>query len=121
MTSAVKGLTQLWFKTSCRYRQHEVLTRDEWILASTAALAQYLTDIGSVSACTRRQQYALSDSQPRKHKALNQCCFDAEPASHGEPVLDQHWVNVSFLLGVLTGHIVFCTSPGVEILKLLPN
>ena len=46
-----------------------------------------------------------------------------------EPVLvlllgqrsDQHWVNISCLLGVLTGHIVVCTSPGVKILKLLPH
>ena len=40
------------------FRQHEVLTRAEWILA------QHLTDIGSVSACTlwihHRQQKAPS-------------------------------------------------------------
>ena len=28
--------------------------------------------IGSVSACTRAQQYALPDPQPSKHEALNQ-------------------------------------------------
>ena len=41
---------------ACRYCQHEVLTRAEWILASTGDAAQLLTVIGSVSACTRRQQ-----------------------------------------------------------------
>ena len=50
-----------------------------------ATLAQHLTNIGSMSACTRRQQYALPDPQ------------------------------------LLTGHIVFRTSPGVKIFKLLPN
>ena len=69
-----------------------------------------IPDIGLVSACTR-QQYALPDPQLIKHEALNQCWFDAE--------LDQHWVNVSCLMGVLTGHIVFRTSPGMKILKLL--
>ena len=29
-----------------------------------ATLAQYVTDIGSVSACTRRQQHALPDPRP---------------------------------------------------------
>ena len=41
---------------ACRYRQHKVLTRAEWILASTGDVAQHLTDTGSVSACTRRQR-----------------------------------------------------------------
>ena len=31
--------------------------------------------------------------------------------------LDQHWVNVLCLLGLLTGHIVFRTLPDVKILK----
>ena len=35
--------------------------------------------------------------------------------------LDQHWVNVLCLPGVLTGYIVFRTSKGVKILKLLLN
>ena len=34
-----------------------------------------------MSACTRRQQYALPDPQPSKHEALNECWFDAGPAS----------------------------------------
>ena len=35
VTDGRPALTQFWFKSSCRYRQHEVLTRAEWILAST--------------------------------------------------------------------------------------
>ena len=31
--------------------------------------------------------------------------------------LDQHWVNVLCLLGLLTGYIVFRTLPDVKILK----
>ena len=57
------------------YSHHEVglLTKVEWILASNVRLAQHLTDIGSVSACTARPH-------PSKHEALNQCWFYAGPA-----------------------------------------
>ena len=80
--------------------QHEVLTRTEWILASTG-------DIGSVSACNRRQQYqAILDqlnAAPSKHEALNQCWFDAGPASQ---TVGQHWVNVVF-----AGSVDKCFAP----------
>ena len=49
-----------------RSSQHEVLTSAEWIGAywpAPATLPQHLTEIGSVSACTRRQQYALPDQR----------------------------------------------------------
>ena len=35
VTEGEPTLTQLWFKALCRYRQPQVLTRAEWILAST--------------------------------------------------------------------------------------
>ena len=106
---AVCSGAPLWMFT--RSRQHEVLTRAEWILAST----QHLTDIESVSACNRRQQFHYQTicywTQPSKHEALNQCWFDAGSASQ---TVGQHWtsngpalVNVLCLLGVLTNHIVF--------------
>ena len=46
VTDGGPTLTQLWFKASCCYHQHEVMTRAEWILPSTV-------DVGSR---TRRQQ-----------------------------------------------------------------
>ena len=60
----------------------------------------------------------MPDPQPSKLEVLNQCWFDTGPASL---TVGQNWVNVSCLLGVLTGYIVFRTSPVVKILKLLPN
>ena len=98
-----------------------------------ATLAQHLTDIGSVSACNRRQTSCYSKqtqnicitfvqrrpnvfdalykcythvlcflgwTQPSKHEALNQCWFDAGPASQ---TVGQHWTSIwstSCLLGV---------------------
>ena len=56
-----------------------------------ATLAQHSTDIGSVSACTRRQQYVLPDPQPSKHEALNQCWFDAGPVSQ---MVSQNWTSI---------------------------
>ena len=38
ITDGGPTLTQVWFKASCWYRQHEVLTRAEWILPSTGDL-----------------------------------------------------------------------------------
>ena len=79
---------------------HEVPTRAEWILAST----------GDAGPTFNRP--ACYWTQPNKHEALNQCWLDAGPASQtvGHQWSDQHWVNVSCLLGVLTSHIVFHTS-----------
>ena len=73
---------------ACQYRQHEVLTI--W-LNGYWTLAQHLTVIGSVSACARHQQYALPDPQPSKHEALNQCWFDACPASQTG---GQKWTSI---------------------------
>ena len=104
------NITPLWFKAS--YREHEVLTRAEWI---------HLKDIGSVSACTCRQQYALPAPQPSKHEALNQCWFEDGPASQ---TVGQNWTSIgstSCVCRVLTGYVVFRTSWGVKILKLLLN
>ena len=78
-----------------------------------ATLAQYVTDIGSVSACTRRHQHALPDPSPGKTRRWTSASL----------MLGQHcrwWFRIGPALGqrlVLTGHIVFCTSPGVKILK----
>ena len=69
---------------ACRYRQHDRLGRNGYWPAPTM-LAQHLTNIGSVSACTRRQQYAL----PSRWASI-------------EPALIQRLV----FLGVLTSHIV---------------
>ena len=96
VTDGRPTLTQLWFKAkTCRYRhrQHEV---PYWLglngyWPAPATLAQHLTDIVSVSACTRRQQYALPDPQPRKHNVLNQCWFDAGPASQ---TVGQNWTSI---------------------------
>ena len=99
-------VTQLCFKASCRYRQHEVLTRAEWILPS----------IGSVSVlvlATSSKHYQTSYywTQPSKHEALNQCWFDVAPASL---TVGQQWASIvstsKCSLGVLTSHNVFCTS-----------
>ena len=113
--------TQLWFKASCwylcrcwcLYHEHEVLTRAEWI---------HLTDIGSVSACTLRQQYALTDPQPSKHKALNQCWFDAGPAHC------RRWVRIGLALSqrlVFAGSVdrLHCVShiPGCEDIKIVAH
>ena len=90
-------------------------------IPAPATLAQHLTVIESVPASTRLQQYAARPAAQQKRgvKPVLIWCW-ASVADSG-PELDQHWVNVSCLLGVLTGHIMFCTSPGVKILKLLPN
>ena len=67
---------------ACRYRQHEVLTRAEWILASTGdaglTFSKHWVGVGLFSppaVCT-------AGPQPSKHEALNQCWFDAGPAPH---------------------------------------
>ena len=99
------------------YSHHEVglLTKVEWILASNVRLAQHLTDIGSVSACTARPH-------PSKHEALNQCWFYAGPAWQ---TLGQNWTSIESTSRVCwecwQATFVFCTSPAVKILKLLPN
>ena len=56
------------------------------------------------------QTRVLLDAAPGKHEALNQCWFDAKPASQ---TVGQHSTSIestSCLLGVLKSHIVFRTS-----------
>ena len=56
-------LTQLWFEASCPYCQHAGIGRMRYWIGLNgywpppATLAQLLTNIGSLSACNRRQQY----------------------------------------------------------------
>ena len=60
-----------------------------------------------------RCRLALPDPQPSKHEVLNQCWFyDGQRRR-----IDQHWVNVSCLLGVLTGHICVLYIIGCEDIK----
>ena len=111
VTDGGHTLTQLLFKASCGYySQHDVglLTTVEWILAST----------GDAGPTLGRCRLALPDPQPSKHEALNQCWFlCCASVADGGPELDQHWVNVSCLLGVLTGHICVLHITGCEDIK----
>ena len=69
-----------------------------------------------------RCRLALPDPQPSKHKALNQCWFYAGPASQ---TVGQNWTSIGSLSCVCWEcwlvTFVFFTSPGVKILRLLPN
>ena len=69
-----------------------------------------------------RCRLALPDPQPSKHKALNQCWFYAGPASQ---TVGHNWTSIGSTSRVCwecwQATFVFCTSPGVKILKLLPN
>ena len=61
---------------------------------------------------------ALRVPQPSKHEALNQCCFYAGPASQ---MVGQNWTSIGSTSCVCwecwQTTFVFCTSPGVQILK----
>ena len=73
-----------------------------------------------MSASTCRQQYAQPDPQLSKQgEPVLVWCWSS--VADSGPELDQHWVNVLCLLGVLIGYIVFRTSLDVKILKLLHN
>ena len=56
---------------ACRYRQHEVLTRAEWILASDA------------DPIFNRQWVGVGTARPtaQQTRGLNGCWFDAVPVS----------------------------------------
>ena len=106
-------LTQLWFKASCRFRQHEVLTRAEWILASTGDVGPTFNrhwvgvSLNSPPAVSTTRPIAMllnAAQQTRGVETVLSC--DAGPA------LDQLWVNILCLLGVLTSHNVSRTSGG---------
>ena len=96
VTDGGPTLTQLWFNATCWYRQQEVLTRAEWILPAPATLAQHLTDIGSVSACTCVSAF----THHRQQKALSSVEWLMARAGKSGPALNRHWVDVSYLLVV---------------------
>ena len=89
-------LTQLWFKASCQYSQHEVLTRAEWILPSTGDAGPTFNRHWVVSACTRRQQ------QPLAYQHAAQQTRGVEPVlvwrwasdAGGRPAWRQHWTSI---------------------------
>ena len=58
----VQSIVTVGLSRACMHPQNEVLIRTECLLASTgeATLAQHSTDIGSVSACNRRQTSCYS-------------------------------------------------------------
>ena len=134
VTDGGPTLAQLLFKASCwYYSQHEVglLTTVVWILAST----------GDAGPTFNRHWVGVSLHCYiyRQHEALNQCWFYAGPAIRST----RFWTSASFMLGqrrrrwarngpalgqrlVFAGSVdrptfVFCTSPGVKILKPFPN
>ena len=74
-------------------------------------LSQHLPDIGSVSACTARP----AAQQTRGIEPVLVLCWAS--VADGGLELDQHWVNVSCLLGVLTGHICVLHITGLEDIK----
>ena len=56
------------------------------------------------AACSNQSQtahmYQNADSSLRKHEDLTQCCFNIGPGPLvGGPILKQHWVKSSCLLG----------------------
>ena len=119
----------------CKWSQTKYSSGLNAYWPAPATLAPHLTDIGSVSACNRRQTSCFSQqtqnicitfvqrrpnvfdalykcytnvlcllgwTQTSKHEALNQCWFDAGPASQ---TVGQHWTSIwstSCLLGVKT-------------------
>ena len=96
-----------------------VLTRTEWILASTgeagATLNRHRVGVSLYSPpAVHTARPACYLTQPSKHEALNQCWIDARPVSQ---TVGQHWTSIgstSCLQGVLTSHIVFRTSPWLK-------
>ena len=114
LTDGRPTLTQLLFKASCRYySQHEVglLTMVEWILASTGDAGPAFTrHWGGV------RLHCLTHS-PANTRRLTSAGFRLSHVADGGPQLDQHSVNVSCLLGVLTGHICVLHITGCEDIK----
>ena len=75
-----------------RSRQHEVLTRAEWILASTGDAGPTFNRrwvvIGASSWHYQIRCYWMQASKP---EALNQCWLDVGPASQ---MVSQHWISI---------------------------
>ena len=96
VTEGGPTLTQLLFKASSRYySQHEVglLTKVEWILASTGDAGPTFTRHGVGVGL-----HCLTAQQTRGVEPELILCWAS--IADGGPELDQHWVNVSCLLGV---------------------
>ena len=94
ITDGGPTLTQLWFKASCWYRQHEVLTRAEWILPSTG-------DAGPTfnRHCIGVSLYSVDTPPPTEITV--QCWMVDGQSQQGGPGLSRHWVDVSCLLGIV--------------------
>ena len=82
--------------SACMHPQHEVLIITECLLAST----------GDAGPTFNKHQHCTNTSIVQmlysKHEALNQCWFDAGPASQ---TVGQHWTRIcstSCVLGVQT-------------------
>ena len=73
---------------------HHKPTIDPAICPAPATLAQSLTDIGSVSACTLWTHH-------RKQKALASVEWLMVRIDDGGPALNRHWVDVWCLLGIV--------------------
>ena len=105
VTIGAPTLTQLLFKASCGYySQHKVrlLTTVEWILVSTGdagpTFTRHWVGVGL--------HYLTCTQQTRGVEPVLVLWWAS--VADGVSELDQHWVNVSCLLGVLTGHIILC-------------
>ena len=94
---------------ACRYRQHEVLTVTEWILASTGDAGPALDRCRLVIAASSKQYQLLLNAAQQTWgvKPVLVWCW-ASVADDGL-ALDQHRVNVVFAGSVDKPHyIVFC-------------
>ena len=69
-------------------------TIDPAICPAPATLAQHLTDIGSVSACTLWTHH-------HQQKTLTSVEWLIAGVIDGGPALNRHWVDVSCLLGIV--------------------
>ena len=89
---AVCSSTSRWI---CMHsRQHEVLTRAERILASTADAGPAFTRHWCrlvIAMSSKHHQSSCYCTQPSKHEALNQCWFNVGPASQ---TVGQQWPSI---------------------------
>ena len=119
VTDCGSTLTQLLFKALCGYySQHEVGLTDYGWMDTSQNRRRWLNIYQTLGRC----RLAVPDPQPSKHEALNQCWFYAGPASQ---MVGQIWASFGSTSRVFwecwQATFVFCTSPGVKVLKLLPN
>ena len=76
------------------FRQHEVLTRAEWMMASTGEAGSTFNRHWLVSACTLWTHH-------RQQKALSSVEWLMARIGDGGPALNRHLVDVSCLLGIV--------------------